>query len=68
MSFSPAKKSGVLVDDALHYHRMVGCVLPLYVFIFHMFHIGQRCGVLCVTMVFPKGGHVRMDGLGMVKV
>ena len=25
-----SKKSGVLVDDALHYHRMVGCVFPLF--------------------------------------
>ena len=66
MSFSPAKQSGVLVDNAKHYQRMVGCVFPLFpCFAFcmlHIFHIGQRCGVLCVTRVFPKGVHVQLDG------
>ena len=54
----------------LRYHRMVGCVFPLFLCFsfFTIFHIGQRCRVLCVAMVFPKGVQLQLDGLRMVKV
>ena len=29
---------------------------------FHIFHIGQRRGVLHVTMLFPKGVQPQLDG------
>ena len=61
-----SKKSGVPADDraAKHHHRMVGCVFPLFLCFsfFTIFHIDQRCGVLCFTMIFPKGVHVQLDG------
>ena len=70
MSFSPAKKSGVLVDDALHYHRRVGCVcvcvsIVSMFFIFRIFHIDS-----CYDGFSPKGVQLHdgwMDGLGKVK-
>ena len=38
------------------------CVSIVSMFcIFHIFHIGQRRGVLRVTMFFPKGVHLQLD-------
>ena len=57
MSFSPAKQSGVLVA------WLAVCVsIVSMFFIFRIFHICQRFGVLCFTMIFPKGVHVQLDG------
>ena len=46
MSVSPAKKTGVLVDDSVakHCHSTVGCMCSMFFHVFHVlhiFHIGQ---------------------------
>ena len=71
-----SKKRGVLVDDsaAKHYHRTTWLYVlpsvPCFAFcMFHIFQIGQRRGVLRVSMFFRKeSSYSWMDGLGMVKV
>ena len=76
MSFSPAKKVVfrlriVLPNTIIAYHRAVGYVIivPIVLHVLHIFQIGQRRGVLRVSMFFRKESSCSwMDDLGMVKV
>ena len=65
MSFSPAKRVFFSVGDSVanHYLRRVGCGFPLFPCFSHFafFHIGQRRGVLLVTMFFAKGVQLQLD-------
>ena len=52
--------NSIIAQFGMYDHVCVS-IVPIVLHIFHVFAVGQRHGVLLVTMIFPKGVQPQLD-------